>query len=387
MSGHGAPQRPTRPSVRGVLRAAAVTAEHWWDRTRLSRVADQPPAELRIVTYLGHGAGPRVAVRGRVLDGTEPPAAAEGEGTRAAVRRTLASFLTDELPGVPLRVRLGDADVETVTDDEGYFDLTVAAGLDAAAGPWAEGQVELAGTYRGLEPGHGTPLHVRIPGRRTSFGVISDVDDTILYTGAQRALEMLRQTFAGSALTRSPLPGAPELYRGLARGLDGRRENPVFYVSSSPWNLHGFLTAFLEHRDFPAGPLLLRDLLGGRERRSHLAGKGRHIEEILDLHPDLQFVLIGDSGQHDPEIYADVARRHPGRILAIYIREVRLDPGDGRVEAISDGWDHTVPFVLAHDSAAVAQHAADLRLLSATAARAVGRAVGRAVAESARHGG
>ncbi len=187
---------------------------------------------------------------------------------------------------------------------------------------------------------------------------------------------MLRQTFTGSALTRSPIDGAAELYRALARGRTGKQQNPFFYVSSSPWNLHGFLTAFLEHRDFPLGPLLLRDLLGGRERRTHGSGKQRHIAEILDLHPDLQFVLVGDSGQHDPEIYADVVRSNPGRILAVYIREVRLDPGDGRVEAVTDGWDHEVPFVVAGDSAALAQHAAGLGLISAAAARGVAASCG-----------
>ena len=124
----------------------------------------------------------------------------------------------------------------------------------------------------------------------------------------------------------------------------------MFYVSSSPWNLHGFLHGFLRHRDFPLGPLLLRDLIGTREGR---ARKHDRIEEVLDRHPDLPFVLIGDSGEKDPQVYADVVRAHPGRILAVYIREVRLDPGDGRVEQVTDGWAEDVPFVLAADSDAV----------------------------------
>ena len=87
------------------------------------------------------------------------------------------------------------------------------------------------------------------------------------------------------------------------------------------------------------------------------------IQEILDYHPDLRFVLIGDSGEHDPEIYASIARANPGRVIAIYIREVRLDPGDGRVEQVSGSWDDDVPFVLAADSDAVRRHAAGLGLL------------------------
>lgn len=86
--------------------------------------------------------------------------------------------------------------------------------------------------------------------------------------------------------------------------------------------------AFIRHHGFPSGPVLLRDLLGtftGREQQP------RRIQESLDLHPRLRFVLIGDSGDKGPEIYPAVARTNPGRILAIYIREVRRDPGDGQV--------------------------------------------------------
>ena len=136
--------------------------------------------------------------------------------------------------------------------------------------------------------------------------------------------------------------------------------NPVFYVSSSPWNLHSFLLAFLRHRGFPPGPVLLRDLLGTAAGREQKHGR---IQEVLDLHPQLAFVLIGDSGEEDPEIYADVVRANPGRILAVYIREVRLDPGDGRVEEVSTAGTEDVPFVLAADSDAVRRHAAGLGLL------------------------
>ena len=100
-----------------------------------------------------------------------------------------------------------------------------------------------------------------VPAPDARFGIVSDVDDTVLQTGVQRLGQMLRQTFTGSALTRTSFPGAPELYRDLAGAA-----NPVFYVSSSPWNLHAFLIAFLRHQRLPLGPVLLRDLLGTAAR-------------------------------------------------------------------------------------------------------------------------
>ncbi len=329
--------------------------EHAWDGARLRRAGSRTPVDLRIEPYIGHGSDQGVVVRGRVLDDPVPSEAVQGEGVGAALRRTVRRFLTDDLPGVPLRVTVAGTTVETVTDADGYFTVRLQPEPGRLTAPWTSGTVELTDEYRGITDPKITPFEILVPGDDATFGVISDVDDTILETGVQRVGQMIRRTLTGSALTRTPFPGAAELYGDLAAGT-----NPVFYVSSSPWNLHSFLVAFIRHREFPMGPVLLRDLLGTSSGREQ---KPVRIQEVLDLHPRLRFVLIGDSGEKDPEIYAAVARANPGRILAIYIREVRLDPGDGRVEEVSGTWTEDVPFVLAADTDAVRRHAVVVGLL------------------------
>ncbi|SDE18491.1 App1 family protein [Nocardioides lianchengensis] len=329
--------------------------ERRWDSLLRSRWGDKVPAHFRIVAYVGHGSADqqgtgRVVVRGRVLDDPEPAETIDGETPWAAVRRSVAGFVTSELPGVHLRVEVGGAEAEAVTDDDGYFRVELS-GCELSA-PWSEGTIRLAAPYRGIREATARVL-VRVSDERAELGVLSDVDDTILVTGVQRTWTMIRQTLTGSALTRTTFDGAPELYRALARPDD---RNPFFYVSSSPWNLHDFLLGFLAHRGFPTGPVLLRDLVAGGHKRER-------IEEVLGLHPHLRFVLVGDSAEHDPQIYAETVRRHPGRILAVCIREVRLDPGDGRVEAVTDGWDQDVPFVLAPDTATMVAALRDLGLV------------------------
>jgi phosphatidate phosphatase APP1 len=324
------------------------------EKVHLRNAKGATPTRFRIASYGGHGGAEGVVVRGRVLDNSVPSAATEGEGVSATVRRSVRSFLTRELAGVPLRVDLGGTHVETVTDEDGYFLVRLAA-TDALESPWTVGTVALAGDYRGLTAPHSTPVEARVPADSARFGIISDLDDTVIRTGVQRVGQMVLQTLTGSELTRAPFPGAAELYRDLVADV-----NPVFYVSSSPWNLHTFLTAFLEHHGFPRGPLLLRDLLGTAEGREQKHGR---IREILDLHPGLRFVLIGDSGEKDPEIYADIVRSHPHQVISVYIREVRLDPGDGRVEDVVSAWAREVPFVLAADSQVVRRHAESLGLL------------------------
>jgi phosphatidate phosphatase APP1 len=333
-----------------------VDLERVWDTARGRRPASRVPAHFRIEPYIAYAGVAGVVVRGRVLDDPPPSAAVEGEGAGAALRRTLRSFVTDDLPGVPLRVTVAGTSTTARTDDDGYFVARLEPDVDRLVAPWTTGVVELDGSYRGIETAHATPFEVRVVSRAARFGIISDIDDTILESGVQRVGRMIHRTMTGSALTRTPFVGAAELYRDLAGEV-----NPVFYVSSSPWNLHAFLIAFLRHRSFPLGPVLLRDLLGSAAGREQ---KDARVREVLEANPHLPFVLVGDSGERDPQIYADAVQAWPGRILAVYIREVRLDPGDGRVEQVSDAWAHEVPFVLVPDSEGVRRHATGIGLLS-----------------------
>ena len=256
---------------------------------------------------------------------------------------------------MPLRVTVADATVETVTDAEGYFRHPAPPRSDQLASPWTRGTVELAGEYRGLTDPHTTPLEVRVPGPDARFGIVSDVDDTILETGVQRVGQMIRQTFTGSALTRTPFPGAPELYRDLAAGRE-----PGLLRLLEPVEPARLPVAFLRHREFPLGPVLLRDLLGTAAGREQKHGR---IQEILDAapraavrpHRRLRREGPGDLRRHRPgQPRPDPRGLHPRGAA-----RPRRRPGrEGHAT-----WDHDVPFVLAADSDAVRRHATGLGLL------------------------
>ncbi len=155
-------------------------------------------------------------------------------------------------------------------------------------------------------------------------GVISDIDDTILISHATKTGKKFWLSISKNAYTRRPFPGVSDFYKALSN--DG--ENPVFYVSSSDWNLFDMIKDFLAYRQIPSGPLLLKDLhvdlkniwkSGGG---SHIH-KAEKIELLMELYPKMKFILVGDSGQHDPEIYAEILQKFPGRTLAVYIREIK----------------------------------------------------------------
>jgi phosphatidate phosphatase APP1 len=186
------------------------------------------------------------------------------------------------------------------------------------------------------------------------------MDDTVLQSEVTSFLRAARIVLLENALTRLPFPGVAAFYRALERGATGAEANPIFYVSSSPWNLYDVIDGFLEAQRIPTGPLLLRDWDLGRLSERHARHKGTVIREIFDTYPELPFLLIGDSGQEDPEIYAELVRERPGRIRAVYIRNVTASTERaGRIRALArEVADAGSTLVLADDTMAAARHAA-----------------------------
>jgi phosphatidate phosphatase APP1 len=240
-------------------------------------------------------------------------------------RRMLRRFNSREVPGADVLAVLGSSSSGGVTDEEGYFDLPVPTPeltRSKLHDDWYSGNVQVvACPVPGFKP-VSAEAEVMIPSASAELGVISDIDDTVLQTYVTRKLKMLWVTLAGNPFTRLAFEGTSELYKALVTGFTGAARNPVFYVSKSPWNLYDFLVEFMDRNDLPRGPLLLRDI--GLHEKPPLDFKTAAVEQVLDTYPELPFVLIGDSGERDPDIYMAVAAKYPGRIRAIYIRDVGL---------------------------------------------------------------
>lgn len=287
----------------------------WGLRRRFGRLGP-----LQIVTYRGFGSARRVVLRGRVLEASVLERSLPADSAFRSFRRMLRRFFSRELPKATMRAQLGASTAFGSTDDEGYFDLPDLSPDITASGHWQTAEVEVvAAQVRGLVPVRAT-VEILFPGADAQLGIISDIDDTVLQTHVTQKLRMLWVTLSGNAFTRMPFEGTSELYHALVRGASGQAQNPVFYVSKSPWNLYDFLSDFLDHHDLPRGPLLLRDI--GLHEAPPVDHKSAAVQELLEMYPELPFVLIGDSGERDPEIYLEAAARHPGRIVAVYIRDL-----------------------------------------------------------------
>ncbi|MBA3945966.1 MAG: DUF2183 domain-containing protein [Herpetosiphonaceae bacterium] len=323
---------------------------------------------IEIQPYRGHGTVHTLYLKGRVLEHRDTRSAVESDSVWDNIVQMYRRFASREIPQARLRIRAAGTTFEACTDDEGYFDLQITP-----TDPLPLAQIWHAVDVELLEPlvgGQGVVRvvgHVLVPPPQATFGIISDIDDTIVRTGAADPLTMARIVVLNNPHTRLPFEGVAAFYQALSAGPDGTGSNPLFYVSSSPWNLYDLLIDFMTINNIPLGPLFLRDI--GLEpehwlKSGHREHKLAQIRTILETHTTLPFVLVGDSGQEDPEIYRDIVQTYPGRIKAIYIRDVTLEERATAIRLlVAELHASAVELVLVADTVAAATHAAEHGLI------------------------
>jgi len=159
--------------------------------------------------------------------------------------------------------------------------------------------------------------------RPTGLSVISDIDDTVKISDVLDKKKLLRHTFLEEF---EAVPGMPELYQSW-----GQKYKASFhYVSSSPWQLYEELAKFFERSGFPDASFHLKSIrLKDRTILNLLSdpaqSKISKISSIIDSYPQRKFVMVGDTGERDPEVYGEICRRYPNHIQKVFLRDVTSD--------------------------------------------------------------
>lgn len=334
------------PSQRPHL--AAVVEDHFYAAAgwALARAGWRP----RLETYTGYGTPDRIRVLARVLLSRPGPTAPNRDALRAG-RRGFRHFMTVPAPHRRVRLQVGNHTSVVTSDRAGYIDVELPVSTPLPAG-W---QTAVLTCLDRLDLGEAT-MSLLVLDEDTRFGVVSDIDDTTMVTSVPRPLLAAWNTFVRHSSSRRAVPGMPALYRTLQQA---HPDAGFFYLSNGAWNTAGTLRAFLSRNTYPRGPLLLTDwgptLTGWF--RSGQAHKEASLEHLMTWFPHVRWVLIGDDGQHDVEIYAEAVRRRPGNVRAVAIRQLTSGqqvlagnaPNAGATEAELDAPD--VPTVNGRDGA------------------------------------
>lgn len=346
---------------------------------------DRGRGGMLVQPYRGYGTREEVFLMGRVFRQTGVGAhVREGSSSRDVldlVRRFLRWGVADAL----LQVRFYGTEQEVRTDRDGYFRVHLRPQQPPPPGQlWHEMDLELiepVSPTQAAPPAAGDSGTAQLDAPRRARGeifiapdtarrlIISDIDDTVMYTGVVNKIKMMWRLFIQGPRSRVAFPGVTAFYRALYHGPGGDERNPLLYVSRAPWSIYEVLEEFFHLHRIPVGPVLFLREWGltlqrpwPRRARDHKLILIRH---MLEIYRDMPVVLIGDSGQHDPEIYARIVHEHPGRVVATYIRNVSRDPR--RAAAIQELADEVVQagssLLLAADSLAMAEHAAEHHLI------------------------
>ncbi len=292
-----------------------------------------------IIPFTGYG-GPgwaRILCRVVLARGAAAPA-------RAAKVRGWRSFFSIPVDDEVL-VTVGDREHRLRPDRSGIVDVVVESALPPG---WNSIVLRTADT----EP---VTAGLFVVDPAAAFGVISDIDDTVMVTALPRPLLAAWNTFVLDEHARVPVAGMAVLYDRLARANPGA---PVIYLSTGAWNVAPTLGRFLSRNLYPRGPMLLTDWGPTHDRwfRSGREHKRSSLHRIAEEFPDMRWLLIGDDGQHDEEIYREFALSHPRNVAAVAIRQLSTSEAvlaGGRKRA-SDR-DPGVPWISAPDGAGIAE--------------------------------
>lgn len=243
------------------------------------------------------------------------------------------AFFFQRLAGRPVRVMIAGREIDAGQSDRaGHFqtdvlldedDITTKASPCGTGCRWLGYEGSLASRDEESESGE-TDGPALSQGRiqcidDEGLSVISDIDDTVKITNVAHRRELLANTFLREF---AAVPGMVDAFRRLQES-----STAFHYVSASPWQLVPSLCDFFSLAGLPPGSMhlklfRLKDSTPLGRLPSRKRSKRRTIERILADFPGRRFVLVGDSGERDPEVYAAVARRHPQQVRSVLIRQV-----------------------------------------------------------------
>ncbi|RJR52432.1 MAG: DUF2183 domain-containing protein [Desulfobacteraceae bacterium] len=278
-----------------------------------------PADSLAIIPFSGYVTDASFHFRGRVVEKSGVVRLDPGDTFLQNAWKMWNRFFIQPGRGVTVKVRFGSMHMMVDTTTQGFFRADLELRHPADQTPCS---VEL------VNPLPKEPIQavapVFFPQNGARVGIISDIDDTIMYAHATNPLKMIGLLMFSNAATRQPFPGVRAFYNALHSGKTGSERNPFFYISSSSWQMYDIIQDFIDIHGLPRGPIFLRELpfTGSMKDPWRHGYKLWRIREILESYPTIPFILLGDSGQRDVEIYSLIARSFPGRIPVLYIRDV-----------------------------------------------------------------
>jgi phosphatidate phosphatase APP1 len=244
-------------------------------------------------------------------------------------RTILQLFAIKTIPNLRVVLTVGSVTAETTAEEDGYFRFQVPFSENLEGG-WHKYQVSVDDELNGKKYFITREEEFFLP-YESSYGIISDIDDTFLISHSRRSFKKLFVLLSKNVQARKPFVDVVKHYQLLSLAGSMPPENNAnifFYVSSSEWNLYDMIVRFAELNGLPKAVLKLKKIKSGLDDFV-MTGGGAHdhklqkIRNVISFYPELQFILLGDDSQKDPEIYEEICKMFPANIKTVYLRQTR----------------------------------------------------------------
>lgn len=312
-----------------------------------------------IIPYTGYGTGTWIRVLARVvLSDPEEMAPIRGGEVLKTIKegiRGWRNFTSAPVRYASVTVEVDGKSHQVTADRGGIVDARIEVQLSPG---WHTIKLRSADDILVESP-------VRVIESGIDFGVVSDIDDTVMVTALPRPFLAAWNTFVLDEHARAATPGMAVLLERITQETPGA---PVLYLSTGAWNVAPALTRFLSRNLYPAGPKLLTDWGPTPDRwfRSGPEHKRNSLKRLAAEFPDIKWLLIGDNGQHDEEIYADFAEQYPQNVKAVAIRQLTMGEAvlaGGRSKAKPSARTPNIPWIYAPDGAGMSAQLAELGVI------------------------
>ena len=301
--------------------------------------------ESKIVGYRGIANNERVIISGHAFEKHKVRDVQPHHGRRKNLKQTVRRFRANPLKMTAIDVKINGMEKRVRTNSQGFFTCELKHNLVKPGWYpyelyWKRNDKRFASEYY-LSNDHET-------------GVISDIDDTLIVSHSTRLIRKMALILFRNAHSRKTIPFIKNWHSYIRDLNDTSHPRDFYYVSNSEWNLYDFLIDFFSINELPKGVFFLQNLKKGfKDLISTGKGHGSHkiksIEFLLRFYPEKKFILVGDNGQKDMEVYLEIVSKFHNRIKGVMIRKLVYIKNEKSVQSFKEKINQfDVPFVIFH---------------------------------------
>ena len=272
--------------------------------------------EFGVSFFYCYGNMQNLYIEGRVTEIRESSVATENDGWMINIWRKLRQLINDEREGENVTLSIYQQVFQTKTGEEGFFHLVLPTPESIVTGSYTATAT--------IRQGKNAQCELTIVPPENNVGIISDFDDTVIVTEVLDKQQAALNTLTLNYKQRHAVDGMAIWYKDIIESNPKPDQAALFFVTGSPKQLQLGINQFLDYHQFPKRTIITKKINGDETDPlfDQVQYKQQKIEHLLGLYPNTTFILFGDDGEKDPEVYHDIYTRYPNQIKDIWIRKV-----------------------------------------------------------------